>query len=213
VERNTSLIDAQKIMGKNFIGPDELNCISEHMELMIPDPVPPIPFLMETLESCQENYILVLATSNWKNGNILNINSLRNHFGWNPAKYEPCFYNQDWYVKESFATQTILTHWLMVKKSVEDPLRGVDPANEILSRFEKKVFLKAVDAVYLFFVWNLARGEFLWSNDYVWCSDLDKNGDRIYIGKYSDPNGINKNGLEIHRHLRIRDNYSFVFNI
>ena len=28
---------------------------------------------------------------------------MRNHFGTTPSAHEPCFYNQDWYVKESFA--------------------------------------------------------------------------------------------------------------
>ena len=47
----------------------------------------------------------------------------------------------------------------------------------------------------------------LWRHDFIWCDDSDHNGDRIYTGRYIDPNGINKNGFNIHRHLSIRPCY------
>lgn len=47
-------------------------------------------------------------------------------------------------------------------------------------------------------------GEKLWYHDFVWCSDVDHNGDRIYVGKYNDIDGVNKDGFSIHRHLALR---------
>lgn len=47
----------------------------------------------------------------------------------------------------------------------------------------------------------------LWYHDFVWCEDLDHNGDRIYVAKYHDVDVINKNGFRIHRHLALRPCY------
>ena len=55
-----------------------------------------------------------------------------------------------------------------------------------------------------------ARKEYLWWHDFVWCSDVDHNGDRIYVGKYHDIDGVNKNGFSIHRHLALRPCYGSV---
>jgi len=51
------------------------------------------------------------------------------------------------------------------------------------------------------------QGGLLWKSDFIWCSDKDKNGDQIYVGRYRDPLGVNKNGFNIHRHLKIRNYY------
>ena len=48
------------------------------------------------------------------------------------------------------------------------------------------------------------------NNDYVWCSDVDDKGDQIYVGRYTDASGLNADGFEIHRHLRIKQNYGVV---
>lgn len=50
----------------------------------------------------------------------------------------------------------------------------------------------------------------LWKHDFVWCSDMDHNGDRIYVGKYHDISGVNKNGFSIHRHLALRECYASI---
>ena len=47
----------------------------------------------------------------------------------------------------------------------------------------------------------------LWNYDYVWCKDRDNTGDQIYVGRYTDPDGINADGFEIHRHLSIKKSY------
>lgn len=53
-------------------------------------------------------------------------------------------------------------------------------------------------------------GEKLWDNDYIWCSDTYNNGDQIYVGRYTDLSGLNADGFEIHRHLKIKNNYGVI---
>ena len=56
-----------------------------------------------------------------------------------------------------------------------------------------------------FFAYFLLNdGKILWKDDFVWCQDKDSNNDQIYTGRYLDANGKNKNGFNIHRHLKIR---------
>ena len=45
---------------------------------------------------------------------------------------------------------------------------------------------------------------------FIWCNDVDANGDRIYVGRYFDPLGISKNGFSVHRQLRIKNNYGCI---
>ena len=63
---------------------------------------------------------------------------------------------------------------------------------------------------YTFFVFYLCRHEKIWNHDFIWCSDRDHNGDRIYVGKYHDIDGVNKNGFSIHRHLALRPCYGAI---
>ena len=57
------------------------------------------------------------------------------------------------------------------------------------------------------------NGELLWKNDFTWCSDIDSNDDQIYVGRYIDVKGLNKNGFNIHRHLKIKNNCSCIDTI
>jgi hypothetical protein len=40
----------------------------------------------------------------------------------------------------------------------------------------------------------------LWTDRYIWSSDRDQNGDRVYLGKAAE-----YGGLQVHRHLTITD--------
>ena len=72
------------------------------------------------------------------------------------------------------------------------------------------LFPTAILCAYTFFVYYFLTGEHLWYHDFVWCSDADHNGDRIYVGKYHDVDGVNKNGFSVHRHLALRNCYAAV---
>jgi hypothetical protein len=130
--------------------------------------------------------------------------------GINPNVSEPCFYNQDWYLKENFIDDTLENKWYLIRKNVFEDTRAMQP-NELI---EKGISLpSAILCTYTFFSYYCYNKDLLWKYDFVWCSDMDHNGDRIYVGKYRDIDGINKNGFSIHRHLALRDCYSAINTI
>lgn len=203
---------AQRIMGKNFIGIAELNHISARFGLSIPAKAPAVSFNAVTLKKLAKNYLLILGVPKDVNGRWLTLNELRNKFGVDPVAAEPCFYNQDWYLKESFARTTHLQpKWYLVQKNILAPTRGQDPAILARSLSRREQFPTAILTAYTFFVYYfLTNGKKLWEHDFLWCRDVDHHGDRIYTGRYVDPTGTNKNGFNIHRHLSIRKCYGAI---
>ena len=199
---------AKEIFGHNFIGRDELNLISKvfsfDQEKLANSKLPEIDFSKDELRNCAETHFLILGFPFIENYRIISLNLLREIFGINPSISEPCFYYQDWYVKEKFALdQNLEFKWYLIRKAVHEENRGVLP-------IQFSNFHTALQIIYSFFIVNLVRGITLLQYDYVWTSDTDSNGDVIYVGKYNDPNGIAKNGFEIHRHLSLKMNYSTI---
>lgn len=203
-------LSAKKIMGRNLIGPAQLNRIKDRLQIATinPNSTPSIPFTAKQLKNCQHDFLLILGTDKTKAGQLLTINELRKIFGYNPDRAQPCFYNQDWYLKERFASKTVLAkHWYLIKKTVAGKSRG-KPITELKKKLPAGQKLpSAVLTAYAFFACWLVNREKLWPNDFVWCADTDHNGDQIYTGRYFDPNKTNKNGFNIHRHLSIKKNY------
>lgn len=199
----TPISVAEKIMGTNFIGPKQVNLLLMHMgkELISEIDVPEVNYDEETLRNSASDYILVYGTD------ALDILDIRNFFGVDPEISEPCLYNQDWYMSEEFIRRRIDNKCFLIKRNVLEDTRAVMPM-EIISTGVK--FPSAILCVYLFFTYYVAYGEMLWFHDFVWCEDVDHNGDRIYVGKYHDVDGINKNGFSIHRHLALRPCYASV---
>jgi hypothetical protein len=203
MERKATPEIAREILGKNFIGLNELKKISESMPVCTDVIEPPVIFAIDFLEQHKETHLLILGLSWLANGKALTIRSLREHFGFDPAVFEPCFYNQDWYLNEKFIDYKLPNEWFLVGKNIAKESKGVSP--EIVS--QKFRLPSALLCTYTFFVSWFYHSKILWTSDYIWCDDLDSNGDRIYVGRYSDPKKINKNGFSIHRHLRISDSY------
>lgn len=204
--------EAQQIMGKNFIGPDELTSVAADLHIAPQCSAPPVPFSVPMLKKVAREYILVLGVSHGEDTNPLTLNALRSYFGIDPTVNEPCFYNQDWYVRERFAEKTTLKKkWYLIRKEVVRESRGLRP--EVLEKKLKKAeqFPTAILTAFTFFAYYfLHDGHQLWKHDFIWCSDMDKNGDRIYTGRYTDPKKLNKNGFNVHRHLSIRPSYGAV---
>ncbi|WP_281644735.1 hypothetical protein [Bacteroides zoogleoformans] len=199
----------QRLFGNNFIGPDQINKLMSEMGLkpISDNEVPEVEYPMHELKSRSGDYILVLGycgTSELP----LDIIRFRDTFGMTPDNKEPCLYNQDWYLCEDFVHKTLEFRWYLLKKEVFEERRSVLP-DAILSSGEVH-FPSAVLCIFTFFAYYFAFGEYLWYHDFVWCSDLDHNGDRIYVGKYHDVDGVNKNGFSIHRHLALRPCYSAI---
>ncbi|MBU1012544.1 MAG: hypothetical protein KKG99_06030 [Bacteroidetes bacterium] len=206
MERTTTIDEAKAIMGTNFIGPIELALISSKMDIRVPENVPPIPFSPIELINKQKDYILILGTSQMSNGVPLTLSSMRDRFGINPDVSEPCFYNQDWYLKEDFFSTSLSVKWFLLRKSIINETRSKNP-----ELYLQNISLpSAISCAFaLFSYWHLYT-KILWVNDYIWCIDTDHNGDRIYVGRYIDPEGKNKNGFSVHRHLNIRNNYGCI---
>ena len=204
-----NIADAKRIMRGNFVGPEELGLVSSRLNIVLPKSVPAIPYDEKTLQALAKDHVLILGVARMADGTPLTLNSLRDIFGVDPAKKEPCFYNQDWYVKEKFADKTTLKNkWYVIRKSVARETRGLRPDTLEAKLKKNEQFPSAILTAYTFFAYYYTHdGAMLWKNDFIWCSDKDKNGDRIYTGRYIDPKGVNKNGFNVHRHLSIRPCY------
>ena len=204
-------LQAKKIMGRNFIGPEELSRIADILHIpgnLIGRRVPAIPFDEKTLKKISKDFILVLGVPKDKSGNKLTIDKLRSFLGVDPKKSKPCFYNQDWYLKENFADKkTLFFKWYLVSKKIWPASRGKSPDVMAGKFLRNEKFPSAILTAFTFFAYYLCYKQILWKNDFLWCSDRDHNGDIIYTGRYIDPKGINKNGFNIHRHLSLRRCY------
>lgn len=211
MEGTTSIERAREIMGINFLGAEELRPLLVKLKSEAStDNTPSIPFSEEVLTASRDQYILILGIPSTKDGQPINIERLRNVFGLDPAQQAPCFYNQDWYLKENFIQQAPQARWYLLRKYVIQASRAQRP-EQILEKEPSVQFPPAVICAYTFFAYYLhANGELLWQYDFIWCCDTDHNGDRIYVGKYTDIDGVNKDGFSIHRHLALRDCYGAI---
>ena len=192
-------------MSIDMIGPETLKAASA-LGLQVPDTVPEIPFSGKDLEAKEGDYLLMLGVSTFTDGTPVTIRTLRDRFGLDPDTSEPCFYNQDWYLKEDFIDVPMEEGWFLIRKNVYEDSRAVQPAELMKAH----AFPPAVRCAYAFFAAWFTLGIRLWEHDFVWCSDTDHNGDRIYVGKYHDIDGVNKNGFSVHRHLALRPCYGCI---
>lgn len=186
--------DLKKIFGMDFIGKDELSLIS-HIQFDFTNQLPPIGQDSKKLSHFQGTHILILAIPTLINGRLLSTTMLKSLFG-------DQFYNQDWYENEAFMEASFEAQWLLLPKNLSQATRGKLPSSS-------DELLSAVLVAYGFLIYRQLTGIILWPNDYIWCSDTDSNNDRVYVGRYYDPLGINKCGFSIHRHLSIKSNYGW----
>jgi hypothetical protein len=209
MERRATIAQARQLFGRNFIGQEELAAVAGMLPVRLPAEVPTIPYTPQQLESLASDYLLLLGASAMRDGRPLNLLALRERYGVNPDASEPCFYNQDWYMGEDFMQAPLEERWYLLKKNVIFETRAMSPV-DIMGQRPSFHFPQAILCAYAFFACRFARGEYLWVHDFVWCDDVDHNGDRIYVGKYHDVDGVNKNGFSIHRHLALRQCYGAV---
>lgn len=198
----------RQLFGVNFIGKEELKPFFKALgfgEVEMKEN--PIQYSNAVLQNAaSEDYILIYGVGRI-NGQKISLKFLREKFGVNPDESEPCLYNQDWYMKEDFMDLTLDDRWYLIKKKVFEESRAVIPGNLTQQGLN---FPLAILCGYSFFAYYFAHNEYLWWHDFVWCCDTDHNGDRIYVGKYHDIDGVNKNGFSIHRHLALRSCYGSI---
>ena len=212
MERTTNIEEASNIMGNNFIGPEDfLNSYKiSNLFFINTNEIPKIPYSINELNSKKKSHILILVLDEFKHRDKISLPILRQYFGLNPEEKEPCFYNQDWYVNEPFYNDSKLKlSWVLFSIEIMESTRSIDP-NLILRNSEVKTLPSALLVTYCFFMLYLLRNKLFLKHDYLWCNDYDSNGDRIYVGRYIDPNKKNKNGFSIHRHLSIKNNYGAI---
>lgn len=164
---------------------------------------PAVPYSDDVLREYGRTHILIFIPCIEK----LTILGFRDIFGTDPKKGEPCMYSQDWYLNEQFANTPPDGRWHLIRKNVLEDMR-TKPPESIESSLAREAFPTAITAAFTFFAWYQLKGETLWKHDFLWCSDRDHNGDRIYVGRYEDPDGVNKNGFNVHRHLSLRSAHS-----
>ena len=208
MEGKTIITDAYNIMGKNIIGPNEIkNHAFEFLDTSFNERnIPEVQFSNSTLYDVKDSHTLILVNPITINLSNINIKYFRDYFGCFPDVSEPCFYNQDWYLNESFYQEESLKYeWVLIKNDINEESRGKIPK-----------FIETLPSTllctYVFFLSYICLKRILWKDDYVWCNNFDNSNDQIYVGRYIDPNALNKNGFSIHRHLSIKMNYGF-FNV
>lgn len=207
--------EIKKIFGENYIGFDELKQISSYIpigvELYKDFEIPSIPYSETILRQSAHTHLLILALGSDRNGKAVSIETFRSFYGIDPNKSEPCFYNQDWYLKEPFYERAIETRWILIQKETDPDTKGKEISQ--LKSYPYKLLPTAVMYTYIFFIYYFHSKDrsILWENDYAWCFDTDSSGDRIYVGRYKDIYGLAKNGFSIHRHLSIKANYGANF--
>lgn len=198
---------AGEILGENLLGAEELLPLLNELGFSGSLEEAPIPFDEETLKKAASQDCILIWCPVSLAGRQVTLRFLREHFGTDPSISEPCFYNQDWYLSESFLDRPLDGEWHLVRKAVLEHSRAVQPGDLLKGGC---AFPPAILCAWTFFAWYFARGEYLWWHDFVWCEDQDHNGDRIYVGKYHDIDGVNKNGFSVHRHLALRSCYAAI---
>jgi hypothetical protein len=195
------------LFGERYLDPGAWAPFAGKLRVKVPADVPAPRWSDDFLTSRANGHMLVFAPSQHEDGEPITLNSLRACFGIDPVMSEPCFYNQDWYLKEDFAArQALEPGWHLFPVSVLEKAnaKGPQEVQKLLEPGEQ--FSLAVNYTFAFFLfWLRTGGKLLWGNNFIWCRDRDHNGDCVYIGRYEDPAGINKKGFEIHRHLSLRN--------
>ena len=202
-ENNTQFI--KELFGKNYIGLDQLSGIASKFNIELPKIEPKINFNFDSMNIDYNDYILILGVNKLHGGIKLNILEIIKIFGYKKNKENPIFYNQDWYIKHNFVNQSLDFKWYLIKKNIYPDSKAILPDFTTY-----KDLPNAILCTYTFFVYYLINNEILWKSNFVWCSDFDDNGDRIYVGKYNDKAALNNDGFSIHRHLTIRDHYGII---
>lgn len=168
---NVSYQTAQAIMGKNYLG---LEQSSQHFQLrtLISDMSlgSVVPFSKDVLEACKDTHVLVACRS-------MSVMDLR-------EKAKHLFYSQGflWYLHEEFAKECPQANWHLVRKTIvpNSTSKTWREQRYLLSRNEETPTAQVL--VYTILLYYLATGERLLPNIYARVSDLDSDGDRVYVG-------------------------------
>ena len=181
-EPSTSQKLAREIMGQKMFGVEEaikfFGVSPSKQQLAY---LAEVPWTEEVLRSVKDTHLLVAVFQ-------MSILDIRGH-----VEGKGLFYSQDWYNKQSFAKDRGEVGWQLVRKEpVKDSTSKTwEEQQALLSKDEETP--KAQVMVYSVIGHYLATGEKLFPSIYVRCSDLDSDGDRVYVGRF-DSDGLRVDG-------------------
>jgi len=185
----TSQKRAREIMGKNFLGVEEVaECFGIQLTQEELTKVAEILFTEATLQECKDTHILFLGVNHDKEGKPLTINRFREMF---PSTGQPRFWSyESWHDKEKFATkETAELKWYLVRKAITEESRSKNYTEQEKLLKENEERERAIVYVYGIFLMFRARNERLFETDYAWCTDLGSYGCRVYVGSF-DSGGL-----------------------
>jgi hypothetical protein len=170
--------EARDIMGRNFLGTEEVKKYFGELTSEQQEAFSIIPFPKETLESCKDTHILVADIG-------LSIMDLK--------KLEKCkglFRDQTWYEKYSFAKRTPEPSWRLIRKtSVENSLNKSWEEQQALLDHQTDEVPLTRQIIYTIILHFLATGERLFRTSHVRTSDVDSLGDHVSVGEF-DKDGL-----------------------
>ncbi len=196
-EPTTSQKQAREIMGKNFLGVEE---VTEHFGIVLTKKertkIAEIPFSEAMLQECKDTHILFLGVNHDKEGKPLTINRFKEMF---PTDSQPKFYSyqESWYDdRKKFATkETPELRWYLIKKAILEESRSKTYNQQEKLLKENEYRERAVVYIYGILLMFEVTGERLLEDDYVRCKDLGS--DR----KHTDIGGFDSWGLYVDRWL------------
>lgn len=173
IEPSLSQKRARKIMGTNFFGIQEatkhFGVIPTRQQLAA---LSVIPFTAATLSECKNTHILAAVFPM----SIIDIRSVASG---------KVFYAQDWYDRQSFATDRGEVGWHLVRKApiAHSTSKTWSEQQALLGVTEETPRARIV--VYTMVGHFLVSGERLFEKVYVRCSDLDSRGNRVVVGLFN----------------------------
>ena len=173
-EPSTSQKRAREIMGKNIFGVEEaIQHFGVNPSKQQTAYLAEVPFSEAVLEVCKNTHVLVAVFP-------LSILEIRGKVD------KKLFYSHEdaWYNKQAFAKEKGEIGWQLVRKTPVDnsTSKTWNDQQALLSKDDETP--KAQVVVYTIIGHFLATGERLFENIYVRCSDLDSDGDRVYVGGF-----------------------------
>jgi hypothetical protein len=175
---NPAWLRAREIMGKNFLGVEE---VMTHYKVMPTveqlDALAEIPFSETELEECKDTHLLVAGFPM----TILDVRAKA------PSKKPKTFYSYKdaWYNTQAFATdEKVGLRWYLIRKTAVDSSFSKLFDNQKRLLGPKDEVPRACELVYAVVLYFMATGERLFSNTYVRTITLDADGYRVNVGYF-----------------------------
>ncbi len=114
-EHSIDLVSAERILGKNFFGPEAIRQTFGFEVKKVPE----IPFSQEEIERAQElGQQLVLYIDNTPEGKPLSIMGIQGILGDKTSEGSKLLYDTDWYKDEAFANEAPTVGWKLTSKEI-----------------------------------------------------------------------------------------------